>query len=75
VDPDVLICAATKPSKKEYYEYLFVYTDDILAIGTDPSIVITRLNNCFTVKSDSIHPPDDYLGTKLKDTKQHALYP
>jgi hypothetical protein len=54
-DPDVWIHAATKTSKEEYYEYLFVYTDDILAIGIDPDYV-------------PIHPPDDYLGTKLKET-------
>jgi preprotein translocase subunit Sss1 len=67
-DPDVWIRAATKPSKEEYYEYLFVYTDDILAIGIDPSNVLTRLNKYFALKPDSIHPPDDYLGTKLKET-------
>jgi hypothetical protein len=67
-DPDVWICAATKPYKEEYYEYLFVYMDDILAIGIDPSNVLTRLNKYFALKPDSILPPDDYLGTKLKET-------
>jgi hypothetical protein len=57
-DPDVWIGAATKSSKEEYYEYLFVYTDDILAIGIDPNNVLTRLNKVFALKPDSIHPSD-----------------
>lgn len=67
-DPDVWFRAATKVTKEEYYEYLFVYTDDILAIGVDPKDVLTRLNRYFSLKPDSIHPPDNYLGTKIKLT-------
>jgi hypothetical protein len=67
-DPDVWICAATKASTEEYYEYLIVYTDDILAIGIDTNNVLTRLIKYFALKPDSIHPPDDCLGTKLKET-------
>jgi hypothetical protein len=67
-DPDVWIRAATKASKEEYYEYLFVYTNDVLAIGFDPNNVLTRLNKYFALKPDSIHPPDDYFDTKVKET-------
>jgi hypothetical protein len=67
-DPDVWFRAATKETKEENYEYLFVYTDDILAIGVDPNHVLTSLNKYFALKPDSIHPPDDYLSTKLKET-------
>jgi hypothetical protein len=42
--------------------------ETILAIGIDPSNVLTHLNTYFALKPDSIHPPDDYLGTKLKET-------
>jgi hypothetical protein len=65
-DPDVWFRPAIKVNGEEYYEYLFVYTDDILAIGEDPRNVLTRLHRYFTLKQDSIHPPDDYLGTKIK---------
>ena len=67
-DPDVWFRAAVKVTNEEYYEYLFVYTDDILAIGVNPHEVLTRLNHYFKLKPDSIHPPDDYLGTKIKLT-------
>jgi hypothetical protein len=60
---------AIKQNKEKYYEYLFVYTDDILEIGEEPKNVLTSLNRYFTLKQDSIHPPDDYLGTKIKLTE------
>jgi Reverse transcriptase (RNA-dependent DNA polymerase) len=68
-DPDVWFRPAEKPvTKEEYYEYLLVYTDDILAISMNPKEILTRLNRFFLFKPDSIHPPDDYLGTKIKKT-------
>ena len=67
-DPDVWFQPASKVTGEKYYEYLLVYTDDILAIGTNPTDILTRLNKYFALKPDSIHPPDDYLGTKLKET-------
>jgi hypothetical protein len=57
-----------KVPKQEYYEYLFVYTDDILAIGENPLKVLTSFHCYFTLKEDSIHKPEDYFGTKIKLT-------
>jgi hypothetical protein len=65
-DPDVWLKPAIKPTQEEYYEYLLVYTDDILAIGVNPKEVLDRLNKYFTLKPESIQPPDNYLGTKIK---------
>jgi hypothetical protein len=42
--------------------------DDILAVGEKPLEVLTRLNPFFTLRQDSLHPPDNYLGAKLKKT-------
>jgi hypothetical protein len=67
-DPDVWLRPTLKASGEEYYEYMFVYTDDILAIGVDPKDILLKLNKYFKLKPDSIHPPDDYLGTKIKKT-------
>jgi hypothetical protein len=39
-----LFSPAVKVTNDGYYEYLLVYTDDILSIGLDPSDVLTRLN-------------------------------
>ena len=68
-DPDEWYRPAVKAKNgEEYYEYMFVYTDDILAIGVDPKEVLMKLNKYFKLKPDSIQPPDDYLGTKIKLT-------
>jgi hypothetical protein len=57
-----------KINGEEYYKYLFMYTDNILAIGVDPKDILIKLNKYFKFKPDSIHPPDDYLGAKIKQT-------
>ena len=33
IDPDVWLRPAVKPDGEEYYEYILVYVDDILAIS------------------------------------------
>jgi hypothetical protein len=35
-DPDVWLRAATKANGEHYYEYIFVYVDDILVLSTHP---------------------------------------
>jgi hypothetical protein len=47
---------------------MFFYTNDILAIGENPKDILMKLNKYFKLKPDSIHSPDDYLGTKIKKT-------
>jgi Reverse transcriptase (RNA-dependent DNA polymerase) len=63
-DPDVWFRPAVKPNGEEYY----VYTDDILAIGFTPKDILMKLNKYLKLKPDSIHPPDDCLGTKINKT-------
>jgi hypothetical protein len=45
---------------------VYVYTDDIIAIGVNPKEVLSSLNPYFSLKNDSFQIPDDYLGTKKK---------
>lgn len=42
----------------------FVYTDDILSIAVNPMNVLIIIDNYSSWKPDSIHPPENYLGTK-----------
>jgi hypothetical protein len=63
---DVWLQPAQKINGEEYYEFLFVYTDDILAIGIDPKDILMKLNKYFKLKPDSVHPPDDYVDTIKK---------
>jgi Reverse transcriptase (RNA-dependent DNA polymerase) len=67
-DADVWFRPATKANGEEIYEYLFIHTDDIMAVGVDPMQSLGRINKYFQLKPDSLVPPDVYLGTKLKLT-------
>ena len=65
-DPDVWLRAFNDEKGCECYEYLLVYTDDVMVICKDPKLVLQRLNKYFKVKENSIHPPNIYLGGKLR---------
>jgi hypothetical protein len=65
-NPDVWLRPAQKSNGEEYYEYLFVYTDNILEIGVAPKDILMKLNMYFKLKPDSIYPCDDSLGTNIK---------
>ena len=64
-DPDVWL-RANDDKGCECYEYLLVYTDDVMVICKDPKLVLQRIDKYFKVKDKSIHPPNIYLGGKLR---------
>ena len=54
-----------RPAEKdgfEYYEYIFVYVDDVLVLSKDPRCWINRLQAVYEIREDTIHPPEIYLG-------------
>ena len=48
---------ATKPNGFEYYEYLLVYVDDVLAISHDPKPKIDEIGKTYELKKGSVGPP------------------
>ncbi len=65
-DPDVWLRAAQKEDGTKYYQYVLLYTDDILAIMENPEDFIRHeLCRVFVVKKDSIGEPKQYLGNKV----------
>jgi len=58
---DVWRRAARKENGTRYYEYLFIYTDDIIAISEDPRRILDKMNKHFLLKEDSIKEPTRYL--------------
>ena len=54
-----------KPMQDKYYEYILVYTDDILVISHEPKEALTQLDQHFLLKRDSIKEPDLYLGSQI----------
>ena len=64
-DPDVWFRPAIKADGEEYYEYILVYVDDLLAISIDPMAIMKDITTVFKFKNDKIEVPDTYLGACL----------
>jgi len=66
-DPDVWMRPATKPDGEEYYEYILVYVDDIIAISHKAKEVMDEITDTFKFKNDKVSPSDTYLGARLNE--------
>ena len=65
-DPDVWLRPSIRSDGSKYYQYVLLYTDDILSIMEDPERFIREeLGKRFTIKEKSIGPPTQYLGNKV----------
>ena len=67
-DPDVY----RRPAEKdgfEYYEYIFVYVDDLLVLSKEPRQWIERLQQVYELRDDTIGPPEIYLGALIGTTQ------
>jgi len=65
-DPDVWMRPSVKPDGEEYYEYLLVYVDDILALSMEPQAIMDDIGNQFKFKGNKTVPPETYLGARLE---------
>ena len=61
-DPDTYRCRARKPCGEEYYEYLLVYVDDVLACSHDLQVIMDVLELTYELKEGSVGQPTIYLG-------------
>ena len=65
-DPEVWFCSEIKDEGTDYYQYVLLYTNYILAIMQNPEDFIRHdLGKIFVVKPNSIGPPTKYLGNKV----------
>jgi hypothetical protein len=64
-DNDVWFRPAQRPDGTRYYEYVLVYTDNILCLSCDPKSILCQLDQHFLLKPDSIGPPTQYLGSSI----------
>ena len=66
-DPDLWFKAQVLPDDSfEYYEYVLLYVDNILAISHNAISALDRMDKFFMMKKGSIGDPDIYLGAKLR---------
>lgn len=66
-DNDVWLRKAQKADNSYYYEYILVYTDDILAISEKPRDILNCLDQHYVLKPSSIGKPTQYLGAQIKE--------
>ena len=66
-DPDVWMRPAVKASDgTEYWEYVLLYVDDALCISMNPEDILNKeIGKYWTMKKNSVGPPDIYLGNKI----------
>ena len=67
-DPELWYRPATKSDGTEYYQYVLLYTDDILCIMEEPEHFLREeFSKRFVLKQKSIAPPTQYLGNKVSE--------
>ena len=64
-NPDVWIHEVVRTDRHKYYEMLFVYVDDILALSHQATESIQEIMAYFKAKDSSIKPPEIYLGADV----------
>jgi hypothetical protein len=64
-DPDIWYCPAIKDNGLEYYEYILVYVDDILAILHAQRAIMETVRKQYRLKEEPT-PPKVYLGATIK---------
>jgi len=65
-NPDVWMRKAIDPNGNKYWEYILLYTDDVLVISHQAEDVLrNEVGKYFKLKEKSIGPPSQYLGGKL----------
>jgi len=77
-DMDIWRREARKENGSRYYEYLFIYTDDIIAISEYPKRILDKMNEHSLLKADSIKEPTRYLGATISkhliDSDSHYIW-
>ena len=64
-NPDVWIQKAVKEDGHQYYEMLFIYVDDILALSHKAEDAIKEITAFYKAKNGSIKPLEIYLGADV----------
>ncbi len=66
-DPDVWMRPGKKDDGTPIYEYVLLYVDDALAIGSSPEKLLNdEIGKFFPLKPGSVGPPDIYLGGRAR---------
>jgi hypothetical protein len=64
-DNDVWMREATTAAGVPIWEYVLVYSDDLLVVSEKPQEILTKIDQYFKLKEGSVKPPDQYLGANI----------
>ena len=64
-DNDVWMRPATTEDGIEYYEYVLIHTDDLLAVSKKPLEILNCIDQHYILKPSSIGKPTQYLGSQI----------
>ena len=64
-DNDVWMRPAVSVSGEHVWEYILVYSDDLLIVGLKPNEIAARIDQHCKLKDGSVKPPDQYLGANI----------
>lgn len=64
-DCNVWFRPAVKTDGTPYYEYLLVYTDDLLVLSQNPKDILNAMDQHYLLKEGSIGSPTQYLGAQV----------
>ena len=63
-DPDVWMKSNTDGKGRDYYEYVLIYVDDVLAISHEPNVIMNALTKLYRLKEPP-EAPARYLGANM----------
>jgi hypothetical protein len=66
-DPDVWFCPAFKEDGCKYYEYIFVYVDNLLVLSEKPQVIMDGIGKEYRLKEVSVAKSTVYLGAVMKE--------
>jgi hypothetical protein len=66
-DNDVWMRGIESKGKGKLYEYVLVYTDDLLCISLKPQDILNSLDQHYLLKPESIGVPKTYLGAEISE--------
>ena len=64
-NPYIWMRPATKPTRDEYYEYIFCYVDNFLCISHEPLRPMKNIQSTLNFNNDKVEEPEFYVGAKL----------
>jgi hypothetical protein len=64
-DNDVWMRAGTNAAGADVWEYVLVYSDDLLIIAKDPASIASYIDQSCKLKKGSVKKPDQYLGANV----------